>query len=540
MNQSNQPPGPHNGSNGFATSTNPTYSVYVLPQHGTAPASVVVNQVQEQQRKPPDYRTWLNTQPSQSVQWPNNRPAPKKPKRVRTGFTTQQLMVLEKEYSRIPYLARSNRIELAEMLQLSERTIKIWFQNRRMKEKKEKLESSVNFQEAMVPYPDQEHTYQSATTPIAQNIILEQRQHPVARSITLNPSLGLDGQLHSNMQYKQPAAANAQMQSSLNFVLQQHGHTQWTNGVTQHVRCDNSSTMGSNSSLEGIVQNLQNGGQHRSSTVQYRYSSAETVQMRYPQNIIPQNQYYTQWANGATQQVHSAGHNEPAYVQFSTQNNIQNLQHSEQHYSTVQYRCPATATAVQTQPSQNLVTEPIQHPENTQGNTQPDLCTLRPVKTVPLKVFEEFVQKVQLNQELNSDVQYRRPVEGNDQSSQDSELWQYASFNNRDPTPVIHLESSDESSRSSVEDILQDLIVSEKQHLEAKERINKEMQALNYLVSEQHSKCTNGSTQHINNNLENPYHLQTKNLLEASDLPSDLMDVTPMQIEDIDIYLYLL
>lgn len=65
----------------------------------------------------------------------------RKPKRIRTAFTSQQMMELEQEYGRTRYLDRTRRIELADILHLNERTIKIWFQNRRMKEKKDKAES---------------------------------------------------------------------------------------------------------------------------------------------------------------------------------------------------------------------------------------------------------------------------------------------------------------------------------------------------------------------------------------------------------------
>ncbi|XP_034949611.1 homeobox protein Hox-D3-like [Chelonus insularis] len=58
-------------------------------------------------------------------------------KRTRTAYTSDQLFQLENEFNTSRYLARPKRIEMAHLLGLTERQIKIWFQNRRMKWKKE-------------------------------------------------------------------------------------------------------------------------------------------------------------------------------------------------------------------------------------------------------------------------------------------------------------------------------------------------------------------------------------------------------------------
>ncbi|XP_025194427.1 LOW QUALITY PROTEIN: homeobox protein engrailed-like ceh-16 [Melanaphis sacchari] len=63
-----------------------------------------------------------------------------KSKRVRTIFTPEQLERLEMEFERQQYMVGPERLYLAHTLQLTEAQVKVWFQNRRIKWRKQHLE----------------------------------------------------------------------------------------------------------------------------------------------------------------------------------------------------------------------------------------------------------------------------------------------------------------------------------------------------------------------------------------------------------------
>lgn len=72
-----------------------------------------------------------------------------KRKRKRTAFTTDQILALEKVFVTQPYIERKDRQTLGQKLNIDDRALKVWFQNRRMKGKRLKAEMEEELEEAI-------------------------------------------------------------------------------------------------------------------------------------------------------------------------------------------------------------------------------------------------------------------------------------------------------------------------------------------------------------------------------------------------------
>lgn len=111
-----------------------------------------------------------------------------KPRRARTAFTYEQLVALENKFKTTRYLSVCERLNLALSLSLTETQVKIWFQNRRTKWKKQNPGMDPNAPTSSSPGASDHSTSLIGTLPYYGGSFLY--GSPTSPFATAHPSIG--------------------------------------------------------------------------------------------------------------------------------------------------------------------------------------------------------------------------------------------------------------------------------------------------------------------------------------------------------------
>ncbi|TPP63536.1 NK protein [Fasciola gigantica] len=170
-----------------------------------------------------------------------------KPRRARTAFTYEQLVTLENKFKTTRYLSVCERLNIALALNLTETQVKIWFQNRRTKWKKQNPGKEVN-----VPTPNPFATKMYTSSAPFSSLPLS----PSAISLTQTP-LGRQNFAGSNPFEHQTGLGHLTTEQNESFRLFETGITTY-NPMQPKIAASGLDCTSSNATAEGYAKFIEN------------------------------------------------------------------------------------------------------------------------------------------------------------------------------------------------------------------------------------------------------------------------------------------
>lgn len=163
-------------------------------------------------------------------------------------YTDYQRLELEKEFHTSRYITIRRKSELAQTLHLSERQVKIWFQNRRAKDRKQTKKRG-----------GRNETFEEAMSTYTHNSLMHHHLHAGVSAAAAAAAVAGDVKPKLESAYMTASAAGHQSQYGLHGLHHHHPHSAHAHSLG-HFMHPNASPMG----LHGSLSNLSSMQHHHS------------------------------------------------------------------------------------------------------------------------------------------------------------------------------------------------------------------------------------------------------------------------------------